>query len=345
MIGGAVIRKATAAGVTALLAATAVLLCCAASPADPVQQKKEELERIKNEVQRIDARLETITEQYNLTSYRVQQTRKIIAEKEAQIANLTAELEFRKDVLGQRMRELYKSGNADVLEVLTESRTVEDLYTNLDRAQRISGNDVTVIVSVIGSRQQVEAAKAELDSSLAQLGTQKNQIEAELQRRKELVAGVEAEVNRLIAEEEARQAASRRAAATVRQTVNLPRVPAPPPPPYAPEVVKVAYAQLGKPYRYAGSGPDVFDCSGLVMYCYAQVGMSLPHSSYMQARCGVPVSYSELQPGDLVFFHGYGHVGIYIGDGQYIHAPHTGDVVRIADLGRRRDFCGAVRIR
>lgn len=355
MIGGAVIRKATAAGVTALLAATAVLLCCAASPADPVQQKKEELERIKNEVQRIDARLETITEQYNLTSYRIQQTRKIIAEKEAQIANLTSELEFRKDVLGQRMRELYKSGNADVLEVLTESRTVEDLYTNLDRAQRISGNDVSVIVSVIGSRQQVEAAKAELearkaelDSSLAQLVTQKNQIEAELQRRKELMAGVEADVNRLIAEEEARQAAARQAAArqaVVRQTVNLPRVPAPPPPPYAPDVVKVAYAQLGKPYRYAGSGPDVFDCSGLVMYCYAQVGVSLPHSSYMQARCGVPVSYSELQPGDLVFFHGYGHVGIYIGDGQYIHAPHTGDVVRIADLGRRRDFCGAVRIR
>ncbi len=351
------IRKATAAGLTILLAATAVLLCCVASHADPVQQKKEELERIKNEVQRIDARLETITEQYNLTNYRIQQTRKVIAEKEAQITDLTAELEFRKDVLGQRMRELYKSGNADVLEVLTESRTVDDLYTNLDRAQRISGNDVTAIVSVIGSRQQVaaakaelEARKAELDAALAQLGTQKNQIEAELRRRRELVAGVEEEVNRLIAEEEARQAAARRAAArraatTARQTVSQPRVPPPPPPPYAPDVVKVAYAQLGKPYRYAGSGPDVFDCSGLVMYCYARVGVRLPHSSYMQARCGVPVSYSELQPGDLVFFRGYGHVGIYIGDGQYIHAPHTGDVVRIADLGRRRDFCGAVRIR
>ncbi|MBC7248431.1 MAG: C40 family peptidase [Actinobacteria bacterium] len=352
MSGRTVIGKATAAGVAALLAAAAVLMGSMAAPADPVQQKKEELERIKSEVQRIDARLETITEQYNLTNYRIRQARKAIAEKEAQIAALTAELEFRKDVLGQRMRELYKSGNADVLEVLTESRTVDDLYTNLDRAQRISGNDVSAIASVIGSRQQVEAAraelearKAELDASLAQLGAQKSQIEAELQRRRELVAGVEAEVNRLIAEEEARQAEARRAATTVRQTVSAPRVPPPPPPPYAPDVIKVAYAQLGKPYRYAGSGPDVFDCSGLVMYCYAQVGVSLPHSSYMQARCGVPVSYSELQPGDLVFFHGYGHVGLYIGNGQYIHAPRTGDVVRIADLGRRGDFCGAVRIR
>jgi cell wall-associated NlpC family hydrolase len=108
--------------------------------------------------------------------------------------------------------------------------------------------------------------------------------------------------------------------------------------------VRVAYAQIGKPYRYAGSGPNVFDCSGLVMYCYAQVGINLPHSSYMQARLGAPVSYGDLAPGDLVFFHGNGHVGMYVGGGQYIHAPHTGAYVRVNDLSVRRDFCGARRI-
>ncbi len=331
-----------------LLAAVMFLLTAAVSPADPVQDKRRELERIKEEVQRIDARLETVVEQYNLTNYRVQQTRAAIAEKERRLAALTAEMERRKDILGQRVRELYKSGNADILEVLTECRTVDDLYTNLDRARRISGNDVDILVSLISSRQEVEAARAELethraalDAEMARLADQKRQIEADLQRRKELLAGVEAEVNRLIAEEEARRAAVNVARPTV---TTRPRTPPPPAPPYAPDVVKVAYAQLGKPYRYAAAGPDAFDCSGLVMYCYAQVGIRLPHSSYMQARCGVPVSYSELQPGDLVFFHGYGHVGLYIGNGQYIHAPRTGDVVRIADLGRRRDFCGAVRI-
>ncbi len=316
---------------------------------DPVQEKKAELERIKEEVQRIDARLETITEQYNLTRYRIERAKEVISEKERELAALTAEMEKRKDILGQRIRELYKSGNADILEVLTESRTVDDLYTNLDRARRISGNDVDMIASIIASRQEVEAAKSELenrraalDAELAKLDAQRSQIEAELRRRKELMAGVEAEVNNLIAQEEARRAAT----VSPRPTpVSRPRTPPPPPPPYAPEVIKVAYAQLGKPYRYGAAGPDAFDCSGLVMYCYAQVGVRLPHSSYMQSRCGVPVSYSELQPGDLVFFHGFGHVGLYIGNGQYIHAPRTGDVVRIADLGRRRDFCGAVRVR
>jgi cell wall-associated NlpC family hydrolase len=80
------------------------------------------------------------------------------------------------------------------------------------------------------------------------------------------------------------------------------------------------------------------------MYCYAQVGISLPHSSYMQARLGAPVSYANLAPGDLVFFHGNGHVGMYVGGGQYIHAPHTGAYVRVNNLGARRDFCGARRI-
>lgn len=338
-------RKTTAIALSVMLAVILLLISGGSSFADPVQDKKDELENIKNEVQRIDAQLESVTEQYNLTNLRAEQTRAYIAEKEQQLAALNAELDQRKDILGQRMRELYKAGNADVLEVITECKTVDDLYTNVDRIQRISGGDVDIIASVLASRGEIEAAraelearKAELDATLAELASQKSSIEGNLQRRQSVMAGVEAEVNQLIAEEAASQPA------VTPRTPSLPKVPAPPPPPYAPAVVQVAYAQLGKPYQYAGSGPNVFDCSGLVMYCYAQVGVRLPHSSYMQARCGVPVSYAELAPGDLVFFHGYGHVGMYIGGGQYIHAPRTGDVVRIADLGRRRDFCGAVRI-
>jgi len=339
-------RKKTPMVLSVILAAILLLLAGGLSFADPVQDKKDELEQIKSQVQTIDAQLDTITEQYNLTNLRLEQTRANIAEMEQQLAALNAELEARKEILGKRMRELYKAGSADILEVITECRTVDDLYTNLDRAQRIGGGDVGIIASVLTARGEVdatraslEAQKAELDATAAEQAARQSQIEGELQRRQSLLAGVEAEVNALIAQEEAnRQPISR--------PIPSPRYipPPPPPPPYAPAVVQVAYAQLGKPYQYAGSGPNVFDCSGLVMYCYAQVGISLPHSSYMQARCGVPVSYADLQPGDLVFFHGYGHVGMYIGGGQYIHAPHTGDVVRIADLGRRRDFCGAVRI-
>ena len=99
-------------------------------------------------------------------------------------------------------------------------------------------------------------------------------------------------------------------------------------------VVGIAMRYLGIPYRWGGASPSTgFDCSGFVMYVYAQVGVSLPHNAAMQYGHGSPVSRSELAPGDLVFFNGLGHNGIYIGGGQFIHSPHTGDVVKISSLG------------
>jgi cell wall-associated NlpC family hydrolase len=89
---------------------------------------------------------------------------------------------------------------------------------------------------------------------------------------------------------------------------------------------------LGIPYAWGGSSPSGFDCSGFVMYVYGQMGVSLPHSSYAQYGAGVAVSQGDLQAGDLVFFDGLGHVGIYIGGGQFIHSPHTGDVVKISSM-------------
>ena len=100
----------------------------------------------------------------------------------------------------------------------------------------------------------------------------------------------------------------------------------------AQRAVTIARGQLGVPYRWGGASPAGFDCSGLVMYAFAQVGVSLPHNAAMQYAYGSAVSRSALAPGDVVFFNGLGHNGIYIGGGQFIHAPHTGDVVKISGL-------------
>ena len=95
----------------------------------------------------------------------------------------------------------------------------------------------------------------------------------------------------------------------------------------------IAKRYVGVPYRWGGSSPATgFDCSGFVMYVYAKVGVSLPHNAAAQYRYGRPVSRAHLAAGDLVFFDGLGHVGIYVGRGRFIHAPHTGDAVKISSL-------------
>jgi cell wall-associated NlpC family hydrolase len=114
--------------------------------------------------------------------------------------------------------------------------------------------------------------------------------------------------------------------------------------------VAIAAQYLGVPYRWGGASPDTgFDCSGLTMYVYAQLGVHLGHYTGTQFRQGTPVPPAALQPGDLVFFDAGafgvpGHEGIYIGGGMFIHAPHTGDVVRISSLASYAGrFAGAVR--
>jgi cell wall-associated NlpC family hydrolase len=115
-----------------------------------------------------------------------------------------------------------------------------------------------------------------------------------------------------------------------------------------PQAVAIAVRYLGIPYVWGGASPTGgFDCSGLTMYVYRQLGISIDHYAAWQFLEGRRVTTAELQPGDLVFFHpkadGPGHVGMYVGDGKMIHAPHTGDVVRITSIQGRSGYLGAVR--
>jgi hypothetical protein len=102
--------------------------------------------------------------------------------------------------------------------------------------------------------------------------------------------------------------------------------------PLGDKIVKYAKRMVGVPYSYGGSSPRGFDCSGLTSYVYRHFGISVARTSYSQFREGMRVARSGLKPGDLVFFHGLGHVGIYVGNGHFIHAPHAGTRVRIESM-------------
>ncbi len=99
--------------------------------------------------------------------------------------------------------------------------------------------------------------------------------------------------------------------------------------------VDVALAQVGKPYRWGGSGPNSYDCSGLTSYAWRKAGVTLPHSSRRQYRATSRVSRSNLRPGDLVFYYSpVSHVAMYVGDGKVVEAPNRGGQVRVASLSR-----------
>jgi len=216
----------------------------------------------------------------------------------------------------------------------------------------------------------LSAANDKVEAKQAEIENAKTQLEATIKNRRDLAAGVQgqleealkAEQARLAAEAEAKakaeaEAAAKRAAAARRVPAVAVQAAAPgssgsaaramtvvassppaaasttPVPAGAPTAVEVALAQQGDPYRWAASGPDSFDCSGLIMFAYKAAGVSLPHSSRALRGMTERISVDELQPGDLVFggspVH---HVGMYIGDGQMVHAPHSGDVVRVSSV-------------
>lgn len=112
----------------------------------------------------------------------------------------------------------------------------------------------------------------------------------------------------------------------------------------ADKAVEFALAQRGKPYVWGGTGKHGFDCSGLVQTAWRKAGVQIPRVSYAQYR-QIPkrVPKSELRPGDLLFFRGAGHVGMYVGDGKYVHAPSSGRTVTVEKLSERTNYVGAVR--
>jgi cell wall-associated NlpC family hydrolase len=208
-------------------------------------------------------------------------------------------------------------------------------------------------------------ARASQQRLVAQRAAAKQSIESKISQGQRLLSSIKGQIAQIQAAQAARQlqmaavaqarlavqhrAAQQQAADTVvgisAITPTTDTVVAPPPTHSG--VVGVALSQLNTPYVWAGAAPGGFDCSGLVMWAYSQVGVSLPHSTYAQWGYGVSVSRDQLQPGDLVFFDGLGHVGIYIGGGQFVHAPHTGDVVKISSLDESwyaSTFVGARRI-
>jgi peptidoglycan DL-endopeptidase CwlO len=343
-------RRQAQAFVIGLLA----LCAAAAANADPgsVTAKQAQAQQVLAQIDQIDRNLGAAVEQYNLANVRLQQIEGDLRENRKQLTLARANLKIAQKSLAARLVRAYTSTEDNsTLAVVLGSTSFEDLLNRVETINSTSSQDASIVRQVVASRQEIQRHRIELRNAheeqqhiVTQKAEQRQHIESQLAARKQLLSSIKSEIQRIKAAEAAQQrqlaaAAQARVADQTTATVSgvgvgasTPEGSSVAPPNVHGGVVGIAMRYLGVPYVWGGSTPRGFDCSGFVMYVFAQIGVSLPHSSYAMFNMGTPVSMGQLQPGDLVFFSGAGHMGIYIGGGQFIHAPHTGDVVKISSL-------------
>jgi peptidoglycan DL-endopeptidase CwlO len=339
----------------AFLVGLAALCAAASASADPtVSTKEAQAREVLAQIQQIDRNLGSAVEAYNLATVRLKKIEGDLQENRKQLKLARANLARAQDALAARLVNAYTSTQDNsTLAVVLGSTSFEDMLNRIETMNATARQDANIVQQVSSyeaaiqrHRSELRNAHAEQQDIVAQKAAQKQKIEAQLATRRQMLSSIRGEIQRMKAAEAAQQ---RRLAASARSRLaeQPPQGPSPesvgvaastpegstvaPPSGYS-GIVGIAMRYLGVPYVWGGASPSGFDCSGLVQYAYAQLGKSVPHSTYALWPMGVAVSRSQLQPGDLVFFNGLGHMGIYIGNNQMIHAPHTGDVVKISSL-------------
>ena len=279
--------------------------------------------------------LEVVTEQFNEARVALEAQRASAQAAAAQLEQATAALASAQQQVRGIARSAYTGEGLNSFQALLTSDSADDFVDRMATLQLVAGHHngllgQAAVANVAAAQAQATAqeatteAQAQYDAVAAQQADLQKQVDEyraafdqlSAQEQQAAVAGHDGRASRSTDREEAAPSGPVVASSDAAQTA-----------------VDTALAQRGKPYVWAAGGPGSFDCSGLTAFAYRAAGIALPHSSRMQSQMGQAVSRDQLQPGDLVFFYSpVSHVGIYIGNGQMVHAPTFGDVVKVAPL-------------
>lgn len=315
---------------------------------------KPTIEQVRKRVKDLTGQAEVATERYN-------DLREQIAGLNVRLEAATVKMAEQQKIVLRARTELarvaadtYKAGDLAPLELFFSDRpdsyaSASGVLLSLDDRKRRAMQDVLsqqqamvgMVTDVQEQQQHLAKARKDLQATRSDIERKIGEQTALLNR---LSAAERERLRRLEANETRQTLQEAGIKVPASGTLKCDDLPVAPPNARVAKVLAYACAQIGDPYRWGGDGPASFDCSGLTMMAWRQAGVSLPHSSQLQARYGTKVQVSALQPGDLVFFYsGLSHVGIYVGRSAMLHAPQTGDHVRIAGLGNRT-IVAAVRL-
>jgi peptidoglycan hydrolase CwlO-like protein len=370
-IGGIGLRKRIIALIVTIGLATNMSMPILADPlSDTLKSQKSKLQEQKNaynqaqnNLEDIESEIEKLDSDIEMTYGEIDKVKVKIANSKIQIEKTTINIQVaesnikeEEDLFNARMRSMYMNGMDSYLEIVLNSSGFMDLISRVDNIKKIVQYDNKLIGELTDKKVKIENQKIALEAENTKLVL----LKADNEKKIDKLMLKKEEQSALIAKavEQKRLYSSKLsdAQAIVNATMKQIQQIRDKAPKYTPSRGSsslssnsiVAYASnfLGTPYVWGATGPNSFDCSGFTKYVYAHFGISLSRTTYTQINEGSYISRNNLEPGDLVFF-GSGsphHVGIYVGNDSYIHAPRTGDVVKVSQL-TRRDYLSARRIR
>ncbi|GAA3297768.1 C40 family peptidase [Streptomyces cinereospinus] len=304
--------------------------------------------QVRAEVDELYREAEVATEKYNGAEEQARAAQQRLNALRDEAARKEDRLASARDALGAHAAAQYRDGGLDPALRLVLSADPDQYLDGAALAERTGDRRAAAVAQVRRQLREIEQLRGAARFELTALRSR----QAELNRHKKTVTGKLDEARRLLsrltAEERARIAqddGTGRAPTAGRAPLWAPG-PATTAAPNARAAAAVAYVhqKLGSPYVWGATGPEAFDCSGLIQAAYRSAGVSLPRTTYAQIDAGRRVSRAELLPGDLVFFYsGISHVGLYVGDGRMIHAPNPSAPVRLAPVDEM-PFAGATRV-
>lgn len=349
-----ILKKLIAAGVLTLVTNSSVL--AQPSPTNGGNSKGQ-TESIQMNIEKLDNQIEDVMSKIDKGKKEISRTQSDIKSTYVELDKSKNDIKNEQDLFNKRMRALYINGSNGYLSVLLDSASLGDFVSRVDMVKKIISFDNKVISAYKTKQEDINkkkdkltaendillALKSDNEKKLNQLNGDKNsqkELLEQAKKQEKLYASAEQpEVSSAVKQVSDIRAAAPKVSLSRGGTIASAN---------SNNVIAYASNFLGTPYVWGGTSPNPgFDCSGFTQYVYAHFGISLGRTTYDQINDGVGVSRDQLQPGDLVFFGTSSnphHMGIYVGNGAYIHAPHTGDVIKISTLGRS-DYLTARRVK